>query len=161
MKLTGEFWIDGSVPDVWRVIMEPDLLCQVAPRCEEARRLDPTHYEGSFAAKLQFFTVRARVHGELLQVEAPHHFTVDLVGETFGLAGTFRGRAALDLSPDGSGTHARYTFDMNLLGGIGRLGEPLIRLAAQRVTRKFANNVSMFLQSGALPEGMRDATREA
>lgn len=161
MKLTGEFWIDGSVPDVWRVIMEPDLLSQVAPRCEEARRLDPTHYEGSFAARLQLFTVRARVQGELSEVEEPHHFTVDLTGQTFGLAGTFRGRAVLDLSPDGSGTHAHYSFDMNLLGGIGRLGEPLIRLAAQRITRKFANNVSTFLRSGALPKAMRDATKEA
>jgi len=160
MKLTGEFWVDGSVSDVWRVIMDPALLCRAAPRCEEARKLDATHYEGTFAARLQIFTVRASVSGELIEVREPYHFTVDLTGETFGVAGAFRGQGVLDLSPDGSGTQGSYTFDVDMLGGIGRVGEPLIRLVAQRVTRKFANNVSALLRTGALPDRSARADKD-
>ncbi|GAC1522433.1 MAG: hypothetical protein NVS2B16_30290 [Chloroflexota bacterium] len=125
--------------------MDPDTICRLANSCEEAHRIDETHYEGTIRAKLGFAGVRARIHGEVVEAYEPHGMVVDLHGETLGLPGSFRGIANLSMTQEGEATHAHYTFDMTLLGRLGSLGKPFFQMTAQHLANTFAGKLSAYL----------------
>jgi carbon monoxide dehydrogenase subunit G len=148
MRLEGEIEIAGSVEEVWKIFMDPALLCRITPGCESARQVDETHYEASLAVKVQFMTVKAQLRGELLQAEEPRLLIFEVVGETRVMAGAFRALATVELTPQDGRTRVHYDFDTTLLGRLGNLGEPLVRSTARKFANKFAANVSGLFQAG-------------
>ena len=142
MRIEGEFSVDAEPSEVWSVILDPDTLCRLAESCEEARRLDDTHYAGIMRVKLPFISLRAHVRGHITQMRAPTWMVVELEGETEGLPGTFRGMLELKLRQVGAGSYGRYSFEMDLLGKLGALGQPFLAKAAARLAESFSVKVS-------------------
>jgi carbon monoxide dehydrogenase subunit G len=151
MRLDGEIAITGPIDEVWKVFLDPALLCHITPGCESARQVDETHYEAALAIKVQFMTIKAQLHGKLLQAEEPRLLVFEVVGETRVMAGAFQAIAAIELAPREGGTRVCYDFDTTMLGRLGSLGEPLVRSTAKKFADKFAANVSGLFQAGDAP----------
>jgi len=98
MRLEGEIEIEGPVSEVWKVFMDPALLCRITPGCESARQVDETHYEAALAIKVQFMTIKAQLTGELLEAKEPNHLVFEVVGETKVMAGAFRALGTIELA---------------------------------------------------------------
>ena len=152
IKITGEFRVTAPPQDVWKILMDPDAICRLATSCEEARRVDDTHYEGTVRAKIGFAGIRARIYGEVLEVYAPSGMVIQLHGETLGLPGTFQGRATLSMVAEGRDTHAHYSFDMDILGRLGTLGRPFFQMTAQHLANTFAGKMSAYLNTAQLDQ---------
>jgi len=146
MRVEGDFSVDAPIEEVWHLFLDPEKLCRVMPGCEEAHRIDETHYEATLATKVQFMTVRARALGELVEQLAPTHLVVEMTGETLAMAGAFRGRMELRLRGENGETDVHYDFDITMLGRLGSLGAPIVRSTARRITDEFAANVSSYLR---------------
>lgn len=151
VHITGDFSVDGSPQAVWDVVMDPETLCRLAESCEQARRIDKTHYEGTVRIKLSLMSFRGHVRGEILEMRAPAWMRIALDGHTEGLPGHFRGIAELSMEPRGGGTLGRYSFDMDLLGKLGTLGQPFLAMAAQRLAGSFSEKVSRYLRQADAP----------
>ncbi|WP_376794313.1 CoxG family protein [Thermogemmatispora sp.] len=153
MKLNGAVSVRAAREEVWQIFMDPAQLCRVVPGCEEARRLDDTHYEALLAVKIQFMTIRARAHGTLLEAREPEHLVAEMVGEPLAMAGAFRSHLVVDLIPIAGGTEVRYTIELSMLGRLASLGEAIIRATANRLASQFASNVAQLFSAQVREDG--------
>ena len=142
MKLQGTVTVNAPQERVWQVLIDPVQLCKVIPGCEQARQLDATHYEALLSVKVQFMTIRSQAKGTLLEADAPRHLVGELVGEPTSMAGAFRARVTIDLTPVNDATSIRYAMDLTLLGRLASLGEAMVRSTSQQLTRQFAENLA-------------------
>jgi len=142
MKLQGTVTVNAPQERVWQVLIDPVQLCKVIPGCEQARQLDATHYEAVLSIKVQFMTIRSQAKGTLLEADAPRHLVGELVGEPTSMAGAFRARVTIDLTPVNDATSILYAMDLTLLGRLASLGEAMVRSTSQQLTRQFAENLA-------------------
>ena len=147
MKLQGTVTVNAPQERVWQVLIDPVQLCKVIPGCEQARQLDATHYEAVLSVKVQFMTIRSQAKGTLLEADAPRHLVGELVGEPTSMAGAFRARVTIDLTPVNDSTSIRYAMDLSLLGRLASLGEAMVRSTSQQLTRQFAENLAMLFKN--------------
>lgn len=147
MKLQGTVTVNAPQERVWQVLIDPVQLCKVIPGCEQARQLDATRYEAVLSVKVQFMTIRAQAKGTLLEADAPRHLVGELVGEPTSMAGAFRARVTIDLTPVNDATSIRYAMDLTLLGRLASLGEAMVRSTSQQLTRQFAENLAMLFSN--------------
>jgi carbon monoxide dehydrogenase subunit G len=147
MKLQGTVTVNAPQERVWQVLIDPVQLCKVIPGCEQARQLDATHYEAVLSVKVQFMTIRSRAKGTLLEADAPRHLVGELVGEPTSMAGAFRARVTIDLTPVNDATSIRYAMDLTLLGRLASLGEAMVRSTSQQLTRQFAENLATLFKN--------------
>jgi uncharacterized protein len=144
MKLKGEVTVNAIQEEVWQLFMDPTQFCQVIPGCEQARRLDETHYEVVLSIKIQFMTIRSKAQGTLLEAEAPHHLVGELIGEPLSMAGAFRARLTFDLVQVGTATDVQYEMDLTMLGRLASLGEAIIRSTSKHLTAEIAENIAQY-----------------
>ncbi|HLH63249.1 MAG TPA: carbon monoxide dehydrogenase subunit G [Ktedonobacteraceae bacterium] len=142
MKLKGSVTVNAPQQEVWQLFLDPARLCRVIPGCEQIHQIDETHYDAFLAVKVQFMTIRSHARGSLLEAEAPHHLTGELMGEPVAMAGAFRARLSIDLIPASNATEVLYMMDLTMLGRLASLGEALVRSTSQQLTKQFAENVS-------------------
>ena len=147
MKLQGTVTVNAPQERVWQVLIDPVQLCKVIPGCEQARQLDATHYEAVLSIKVQFMTIRSQAKGTLLEADAPRHLVGELVGEPTSMAGAFRARVTIDLTPVNDSTSIRYAMDLSLLGRLASLGEAMVRSTSQQLTRQFAENLATLFKN--------------
>ncbi len=147
MILSGTLTVAAPVEQVWRLFLDPAQLCRAVPGCEEARQVDATRYEAVLAVKVSFMTIRSRAQGTLLEAEEPRHLAVELIGEPMAMAGAFRARLGVDLTPVEGGTTVEYTLDLTMLGRLASLGEAIVRATAQRQTAQFAANLAAMFEA--------------
>jgi uncharacterized protein len=147
MKLQGTVTVNAPQERVWQVLIDPVQLCKVIPGCEQARQLDATHYEAVLSIKVQFMTIRSQAKGTLLEADAPRHMVGELVGEPTSMAGAFRARVTIDLTPVNDATSIRYAMDLTLLGRLASLGEAMVRSTSQQLTRQFAENLATLFKN--------------
>ena len=148
MKLQGVVIVPATQQQVWEMILDPMQLCKVIPGCEQAQKLDETHYQAVLAVKVQFMTIRSKANGSLLKAEEPRLLVGELIGEPMAMAGAFRALVSLELAADSAAadpaqaTAIHYTMDITMLGRLASLGEAIVRSTSQKITREFAENVS-------------------
>ena len=150
MKLEGALTVAAPVEEVWGVLLDPAKLCVAVPGCESARRIDETHYEAAMSVKVQFMTIRSLARGTLLEAVEPRRLVAELVGEPIAMAGAFRARLAVDLSPLGAATRISYTLDLTMMGRLASLGEAIVRTTAQRQSSQFAANLAAMFPATAV-----------
>ena len=147
MKLNSSVTVAATQEQVWQVFLDPVQFCKVIPGCEEARKLDETHYEAVLSVKAQFMTIRSRAKGTLLEAIKPRHMVGELVGEPVSMAGAFRARVVMDLIPEGDATRVQYAMDLTMLGRLASLGEAMVRSTSQQLSRQFADNIAALFHS--------------
>jgi len=147
MKVQGTVVVNAPQAEVWRVLIDPVQLCKVIPGCEQARQLDATHYEAVLSVKVQFMTIRSQAKGTLLEADAPRHMMGELVGEPTAMAGAFRARVTIDLTPTNDATSIRYAMDLTLLGRLASLGEAIVNSTSKQLTRQFAENLAALFKN--------------
>lgn len=145
MKITGDVLVMAPAERVWQVLMDPEVLCRIMTACQEAYRLDDTHYAAKVATKMKLIPVRADVQGELLEAREPEFARVNITGETSLLPGSFSGLLTVHLEEAEGATRITYAVEAAILGRLGAIGEPLIRSTVHKIAEKFAANATAYL----------------
>lgn len=149
MQITGEIEVAAPPGDVWNVLLDPEELCEMLPGCEQAHMVDLTHFESTMAVKVQFMTMRGRIHGTIRESDEPNHVVVDLVVDALGKARIAHTLATVDFLAHAGGTRLRYDCDIFLSGRLASLGEPVVRAAAHHIASRFADILGRRFQRGA------------
>lgn len=139
MNLTDEITIPGKRDIVFSNLINPDILIQCIPGCEELVKTSETDFTAKVVLKIG--PVKAKFTGNVtLDIEsAPAHLSLSGAGDG-GLAGFAKGGANVELIEQGDDTLLRYSAKAETGGKIAQLGARLIESTAKKLSKTFFNN---------------------
>ena len=139
MNLTDEITIPGQRDIVFSNLINPEILKQCIPGCEELIKTSDTDFTAKVVLKIG--PVKAKFSGNVtLDIEsAPAHLSLSGAGDG-GLAGFAKGGANVELIEQGDDTLLRYSAKAETGGKIAQLGARLIESTAKKLSKTFFNN---------------------
>ena len=153
MEMTGEQLIPLPQAEVWRGLIDPDVLKASIPGCETIERVTDNEYKIELTAAIG--PVKAKFKGKLVlsDIKAPNSYALAFEGSG-GAAGFAKGGAQVSLSPDGRGTRLRYSAKANIGGKLAQVGSRLIDgVAAKTADDFFANFKETLAPKAGAPKG--------
>ena len=136
MKISGEKQIKATPEEIWAQLLDPDVLKQCVPGCEEVEITQPLTYRA--VATIKVGPVKARFSGDINIVDIDDFKSCRLVGKgSGGVAGYARGNAMVQLTPAETGTRLSYDCEVQIGGKIASLGDRLFRSIAEKNVDSF------------------------
>ena len=133
MKLAGDYKFDAAPADVWKALLDPEVLAAVMPGCEKLELVDDA-YVGELNIKVG--PVQGKFQGKvtLADVEEEKGYTMTVDGR--GQPGFVKAKAAVRLSPEGAETRMEYDADAQVGGRIASVGQRLIDSSARAIIKE-------------------------
>ncbi len=150
MQITGSFIVPAPRQRVWEALIDPEILRQCIPGCEELNRVGDNEFEGKVVAKVG--PVKAAFAGKvtLTDLDPPNGYTITGEGKG-GVAGFAKGGAKIALHDEGTGTKLDYTADAAVGGKLAQIGGRLIEAAANQTAEGFFAKFSELVSAGETP----------
>ena len=151
MNLTDEITIPGQRDIVFSNLINPDILKQCIPGCQELVKTSETDFTAKVVLKIG--PVKAKFTGNVtLDIEsAPAHLSLSGAGDG-GLAGFAKGGANVELIEQGDDTLLRYSATAETGGKIAQLGARLIESTAKKLSKTFFNNFEKIMTGDSQDE---------
>ena len=150
MDIEGEYHIKAPPIDVWRRLIDPDVLAQCIPGCESMSQVSEEVYDCVVLAKYGPVKARFKTTLTVSNVNAPFSYTLSGRGQG-GATGFGEGVADVVLEEIDEGTLLRYVAKFNAGGRIAQVGSRLI----VPTTRKLAGNFFDSFSAGFGDESSR------
>lgn len=143
MKIEGSYVFKAPRERVWSVLLDPKIMGQCMPGCEELREVGPDQYEATM--KIGVASVRGTYKGKvsIKEKRAPSHYV--LSGEGSGGPGFMRGDVAFDLEEKDGETVLRYSTDAKVGGLIAGVGQRMIGGIAKMMVDQFFKKIETFI----------------
>ncbi len=136
MEINGEYRLDAAPQQVWQDLNDPEVLQACIPGCESMSQIGEDEYECEVMAK--FGPVKAKFKSRLSVCDSnpPHSYAI--VGEgKGGVAGFGKGRADVQLAPDGTGTLLSYSASLTVGGKLAQIGSRLLGATTRKLSDQF------------------------
>lgn len=152
MKLTDQREIKASPQTVWDALLNPDVLRQCVPGCQEMTGTPQDGFEATVVQKVG--PVKATFKGAvtLSDMTPPHSLKLSGQGKG-GPAGFAKGAAQVTLTPSGEGTTLAYDVEANVGGKLAQLGNRIIDGFAKKMTDQFFTKFQSVVEG---PQGEPD-----
>ena len=148
MEIKGEYQIASSREDVWRALVDPEMLKKCIPGCESMEQISETEFAARIMAAIGPVRARFDTRLTLENLVPPDSYT--LVGESkAGAAGFGRGSADVALTENENGTLLSYTADFKVGGKLAQVGSRLVVGATKKTADDFFGSFSKELDPGA------------
>lgn len=143
MKIEGSYVFKAPRERVWSVLLDPKIMGQCMPGCEELREVGPDQYEATM--KIGVASVRGTYKGKvsIKEKRAPSHYV--LSGEGSGGPGFMQGDVAFDLEEKDGETVLRYSTDAKVGGLIAGVGQRMIGGIAKMMVDQFFKKIETFI----------------
>jgi carbon monoxide dehydrogenase subunit G len=156
MEIKGEYQIANKREDVWRALIDPEMLEKCIPGCESMEKITDTEYTATVMAAIGPVRARFNTKLSLENLKPPESYT--LVGESkAGAAGFGRGSADVALAENENGTLLTYTADFKVGGKLAQVGSRLVVGATKKTADDFFGKFSRELDPGAQRVGVEQA----
>jgi hypothetical protein len=144
MEMTGEQLIPLPQAEVWRGLIDPEVLKASIPGCETIEKLADNEYRIALTAAIG--PVKAKFKGKLVlsDINAPNSYSLAFEGSG-GAAGFAKGSAQVSLAPEGGGTRLRYGAKATIGGKLAQVGSRLIDGVAAKTANDFFANFNATL----------------
>ena len=135
MDLSGEHTFHAPREDVWRTMLDPDVLRETLPGCQKLDLVGDDEYDATMKAGIA--AIRGTFNGRVRITDKvePESYTMHISGK--GPQGQVAGEAKIRLESQGDHTVVRYDGTGNVTGMLARVGARLIQPAAQMIVNKF------------------------
>lgn len=136
MEMYDEVIINAPKERVYAALLDPEILKQCIPGCEELVKHSDSELEAKVVLKIG--PVKAKFGGDVVldQSGAPDAFSLSGQGNG-GAAGHAKGGADVTLTTDGDTTILRYEAKVDIGGKLAQLGSRLIQSTAKKLASKF------------------------
>ena len=135
MELSGEHTFAAPREQVWRFLLDPDVLHQCLPGCERLETTGPDEYEATMKIGVGMvrgtFTGRVRISDK----QEPERYRMLVEGS--GTQGQVSGDGELRLAEENGQTRVSYSGTANVRGSIARVGARMMQPAARMVVGQF------------------------
>ena len=143
MKLDGRYRFSAPREQVWATLMNPDAIAAAMPGVEQFLPLDDEEHAWQAVAKVNLAAVSGRFKGiiRLSEIEAPERYRMTVSGE--GQGSIISGTVLMQLEDAGDGaTTLRWDADANISGKLARVGQRLIKAAANMMSKRFFSGLA-------------------
>jgi carbon monoxide dehydrogenase subunit G len=162
MELKGCHRIDAPPAMVWAGLADPVLLQACLPGCRQMEKTGPGAFEAAIAVKLG--PLAAIFQGQLHLTAQEPPLRCALAGEgQGGAAGSTKGVAQVNLTPQEGGTELAYAVRVQFAGKLAEIGEADVEEAARQLAGQFLARFAGALaqpQAGS-PAPVRQASASA
>ena len=156
MQLTDSREIAATPEIVWAAILDPEVLKQCVPGCQEMTGSPEEGFEAKVVQKVG--PVKATFKGTvtLSDMQPPESLTLTGEGKG-GAAGFAKGGADVRLEPKGEGTLLSYDVEAKVGGKLAQLGSRIIDGFAKNMADKFFQNFQEAVEGPANPDAAPEA----
>ncbi len=140
MQMSDSREIAASPEEVWKAILDPEVLKQCVPGCEAMEGSPEEGFDATVVQKVG--PVKAKFSGKVTLSDMVAPSSLKLSGEgKGGAAGFAKGEAAVTLAPSGNGgTLLTYDVDAKVGGKLAQLGSRVIDGFAKKMADQFFQN---------------------
>ena len=135
MELSGEHTFAAPREQVWRLLLDPDVLRQCLPGCERLETTGPDEYEATM--KIGVGMVRGTFTGRVRISDKREPERYRMLVEGSGTQGQVSGDGELRLAEENGQTRVSYSGTANVRGSIARVGARMMQPAARMVVGQF------------------------
>jgi carbon monoxide dehydrogenase subunit G len=135
LKIQGEHRFAAPRQEVWKALLDPDVLSRTVPGSQGLERTGENQFKGNL--KIKVGPVQGSFQGAvtLENLDPARGYTLKLEGR--GAPGFVNGTGAIQLEDDPSGgTLLRYDVDAQVGGRIAGVGQRLLESSAKVITRQ-------------------------
>lgn len=145
MKVEGSYTFAAPRHVVWPMLLDPEVLANVMPGCEELKEVGENQYVG--ALKIKVGPVQGKFNGEitLTDITAPESYNMLVDGK--GPAGFVKGEGGLRLEEDGGTTVMHYIGDAQVGGRIASVGQRLLDTSAKAIIRQSLDGLNQQIEA--------------
>jgi hypothetical protein len=159
MKLQGEHTFQAPREIVWKTVLDPEVLTNILPGCEDFHQVAENEFEGVLVMKVG--PVKGKFQGkvELSDLHEPSSYNLRISGK--GAPGFVDGQGVLTLREDGpSRTILGYEIDAKVGGRIASVGQRLLDSSTKVITRQAMEGLEKHVDalSGAVDSGADPST---
>ena len=135
MIIEGEYQLPCKVAEAWRALNDPETLKLCITGCESIELTEENRFECLITAKYGPVKTRFKTVLNVTNINEPYSYTLTGEGKG-GVVGFGKGKADVQLSPDGEDTRLCYQAELSVGGKLAQVGSRLIAAT----TRKLAND---------------------
>ena len=149
MNLSGSLEVDAPSDRVWELLRDPERLVSAIPGVESFKALDDTTFSARVAQRVGPFRARFDLSMTITEIDPPRRLVATGHGtETGGSSSRLRiPSVVIELEPTSSGgTTVSYDIEFSLMGKLGTLGYPVVKLRAGEMARLFGDNLQRELE---------------
>ena len=134
MKLQGEHHLLAPRDEVWKALLDPEVLSRTVPGSEGLEQTGENEFSGRL--KIKSGPVQGVFQGkvELSDLHPPSRYKMKIEGR--GPVGFMNGTGDLTLTEEGEGTLLTYVVDAQVGGRIASVGQRLVESSAKVITRQ-------------------------
>lgn len=129
---------------IWKVLMDPDVLARVLPGIEKFTEVAPDKY--SVVVKLGVPSVRGTYSGSVEVFDKQEPASYRMRGEGKGGPGWARGDALITLTPEGSGTNVAAKANAVIGGPVAGVGQRMMEGIAKAMAGDFFASIEREMQ---------------
>lgn len=136
MHLSGDYTLAASPEEVYRAMLDPEVLKACLPGCESLTEVGEDEYDAVMTIGIGMIKGRYGGHVKISDKQEPTNFTMLVEGK--GPQGQIGGEGKITLAPsEEGGTHLTWEGEANVRGVLARIGGRVIQPAAKTIVNKF------------------------
>lgn len=148
MIIDGEFEIESTREDLYRHIINAELMAGCIPGCESLEQISPNSYRARVTIGLGSIKAAFNLVVEITKENPPESVFSVTRGEEGGKASTVTANNEVYLVDLGNGvTKVRYVSDVSVTGRLGKFALGVMKKKAQSMGKEFADNLCVKLQA--------------
>jgi hypothetical protein len=159
MKIEGTYTFEAPRDEVWKALMDPEVLARVMPGCEKLEETGKDQY--SAAMKIKVGPVQGNFQGsiKLLDINEPESYGMEVDGK--GPAGFMKGKGTVRLEAQGASTVMHYGGEAQVGGRIASVGQRLLDSSAKAITRQSLDGLHNQIRARVQTNGGSSGKAEA
>ncbi len=143
MKFEGKYTFKAPREKVWQVLLDPKILAQCMPGCEELNEIGPDQYEANVKVGIAAVKGTYKAKISIKDKQPPSHYV--LSGQGSGGPGFMQGDVVIDLEQEGGETLLKYSTDAKVGGLIAGVGQRMIGGIAKMMVDQFFKKMESFV----------------
>ncbi|HEY7349661.1 MAG TPA: carbon monoxide dehydrogenase subunit G [Ktedonobacterales bacterium] len=149
MNIEGTYTFQAPIEQVWKTLMDPEVLARTLPGIENMKVVGPDNYEATMHVGVA--AVQGTYNGKvaILDKEEPGHYRLQAEGN--GARGFVKAEGAVDLAQQNGNTIATYKGAAQLGGAIAGVGMRVLPGIAKMMINQFFGAVAEELRAQQQP----------
>lgn len=143
MKIEGRHTFKAPRERVWEVLLDPKILAQCMPGCEDLKEIGPDQYEATVKIGIAAVKGTYKAKVSIKEKQPPSHYV--LSGQGSGGPGFMQGDVAIDLEEKGGETVVNYNTDAKVGGLIAGVGQRMIGGVSKMMVDQFFKKMETFV----------------
>jgi len=147
MLIAGEARFDAEPERVWAVLLDPSIIAQCIPGCQELKETEPDRFVARL--KVGVGPVSGQYEGTLRITEKQPTTRYAMAFDGQGGVGFVRGTGSAQLRAEGGGTVLDYRCEVEVGGALASVGQRMIEGASRFLVNQMFDKLRAFVARGS------------